>query len=121
MICRILSALIVTLISAATLRATDPFLDKTDLFTAGQAGYETFRIPGVVVTKSGTVLAYCEARRGSRSDWADIEILLTRSTNGGRTWSPPQRIAGNNSTFVFSNPDSSSNPAFHGKKQIPPP
>ncbi|WP_199773758.1 sialidase family protein [Stieleria maiorica] len=77
----------------STLSATEPFLDKTDLFTAKQAGYETFRIPGVVVTNAGTVLAYCEARRGSRSDWADIEILLTRSTNGGRTWSPPQRIA----------------------------
>ncbi|PHQ37004.1 sialidase family protein [Rhodopirellula bahusiensis] len=76
-----------------SLRGAEPFLDKTDLFTAKQAGYETFRIPGVVVTKSGTVLAYCEARRGSRSDWADIEILLTRSTNGGRTWSPPQRVA----------------------------
>ena len=74
-------------------KSAGPFLDKTDLFTAGQSGYETFRIPGIVVTRSGTLLAYCEARRGSRSDWADIEILMTRSTNGGRTWTPPQRIA----------------------------
>ena len=73
--------------------ADDAGIDKTDLFAAGQAGYETFRIPGVVVTNKGTLLVYCEARRGSRSDWADIEILLTRSTNGGRTWSPAQRIA----------------------------
>ncbi|MCA9050393.1 MAG: exo-alpha-sialidase [Planctomycetaceae bacterium] len=87
------SSVAVITFSLMPLFAADPFLDKTDLFTAKQAGYETFRIPGVVVTKSGTVLAYCEARRGSRSDWADIEILLTRSTNGGRTWSPPQRIA----------------------------
>ena len=87
--------LLVILLTApmVLVRAAEPSLDRTDLFTAGQAGYETFRIPGVVVTRSGTILAYCEARRGSRSDWADIEILLTRSTNGGRTWSPPQRIA----------------------------
>ena len=85
--------LVAVLIQGACLRAAEPFLDKTDLFVAGQAGYETFRIPGLVVTKSGALLAYCEARRGSRSDWADIEVLMTRSTNGGRTWSPPQRIA----------------------------
>jgi sialidase-1 len=78
---------------AQALPAAEPRLDKTDLFHSGQAGYETFRVPGIVVTREGTVLTYCEARRGSRSDWADIEILLCRSTNGGQTWSPPQRIA----------------------------
>ena len=81
------------LLFASLAVADEPFLDKTDLFHSGQSGYETFRVPGIVVTRKGTVLAYCEARRGSRSDWADIEILLCRSTNGGRTWSPPQRIA----------------------------
>ncbi|MEQ8785046.1 MAG: sialidase family protein [Pirellulaceae bacterium] len=89
----LLPLLSVTLFTAGALTAAEPMLDKTDLFTAGQAGYETFRVPGIVVTQKGTVLTYCEARRGSRSDWADIEILLCRSTNGGRTWSPPQRIA----------------------------
>jgi sialidase-1 len=78
---------------ASTLVAAEPRLDKIDLFHAGQGGYETFRVPGIVVTGKGTILAYCEARRGSRSDWADIEILLCRSTSGGRTWSPPQRVA----------------------------
>jgi sialidase-1 len=78
---------------SAVTRADEPKLDKTDLFLAGQARYETFRVPGIVVTNKGTVLVYCEARRGSRSDWADIEILLCRSTNGGKTWAPPQRIA----------------------------
>lgn len=81
------------MLSASVLVADEPQLDKTDLFAAGQAGYETFRVPGIVVTRRGSVLAYCEARRNSRSDWADIEILLCRSSNGGKTWSPPQRIA----------------------------
>lgn len=81
------------LFSSTTLPAEEPSLDKTDLFHAGQGNYETFRVPGIVVTNKGTVITYCEARRGSKSDWADIEILLCRSTNGGRTWSPPQRIA----------------------------
>jgi sialidase-1 len=90
---RNLLALFLTASAGVATAGDAPFLDKTDLFHAGQAGYETFRVPGIVVTNKGTVLAYCEARRGSKSDWADIEILLCRSANGGRTWSPPQRIA----------------------------
>jgi sialidase-1 len=64
-----------------------------DLFTAGDRGISLYRIPGIVVTKAGTVLAYCEARRNSRSDWGEIEVHLRRSTDGGITWSDPQKIA----------------------------
>lgn len=88
-----LVAAAVMLVLPARMTAADPRLDKIDLFHSGQAGYETFRVPGIVVTREGTVLTWCEARRGSRSDWADIDILLCRSTSGGQTWSPPQRIA----------------------------
>jgi sialidase-1 len=49
--------------------------------------YVTFRIPGLVVTRGGTVLAYCEAR-GGYSDWADIDVVAKRSTDGGETWEP---------------------------------
>jgi sialidase-1 len=80
------------MVPALRLPAAEPFLDKTDLFEAGIGGYTLYRIPGIVVTTKGTVLAYCEARK-SPSDWATIDILLRRSTDGGKTWSPPQRIA----------------------------
>ena len=42
-------------------------LVKTDLFVSGEGGYKLYRIPGIVVTAAGTVLAYCEARRGTMS------------------------------------------------------
>jgi sialidase-1 len=32
---------------------------RADLFTAGTGGYAIYRIPGIVVTKKGTVLVYC--------------------------------------------------------------
>ncbi|MBN9120129.1 MAG: exo-alpha-sialidase [Planctomycetes bacterium] len=66
--------------------------EKIDLWHADTAGYKVYRIPGVVVTRSGTVLAYCEARK-TASDWANIDILLKRSTDGGKTWSEPVKIA----------------------------
>jgi hypothetical protein len=45
-----------------------------------------------VVTKKGTVLAYCEARKSARSDWGPIDILVRRSTDGAQTWSDPQPL-----------------------------
>ncbi len=71
----------------------EPFLEKIDLFRAGENGFALYRIPGIVVTTNGTVLAYCEARRNSSSDWAEIEIYLRSSTDGGKTWGAPKQIA----------------------------
>ena len=64
---------------------------KVDLFEAGKDGYVLYRIPGIVVTKTGTVLAYCEARRGV-GDWGPIDVMMRRSTDGGKTWLPRQKI-----------------------------
>lgn len=62
------------------------------LFVSGQGRYHTYRIPALEVTDEGTVLAFCEGRRGSAGDTGDIDLLLTRSTDGGRTWSEPRVI-----------------------------
>ena len=54
--------------------------------------YTNHRIPGMIVTKKGTVLAYCEARKNS-SDWAMMDILLYRSENHGKTFGEPVILA----------------------------
>ena len=64
-----------------------------ELFSpAAVPGYARFRIPGVTVCGDGTLLAYCEARK-SDGDWAEIDILLRRSADGGRTFSDPAVLA----------------------------
>jgi sialidase-1 len=68
-------------------------VEKTDLFWQGMDGFHTYRIPGIVVTANGTILAYCEARKLSAADRGEIEIHLRRSTDGGRSWSEPVQIA----------------------------
>src|SRR3954447_4127513 len=87
---RILAA-VVLLALALPCSAAEP--EKIDLFRAGEGGYKLYRIPGVVVTKAGTVLAYCEARKSDRGDWGTIDVLLRRSTDGGKTWGDPQKVA----------------------------
>lgn len=81
------------LVFNAGLVAAEPTLDVVDVFPPGSNGVARYRIPGVVVTGNGTILAYCEARRNDSKDWGEIEIHLRRSTDGGKSWLPGQHIA----------------------------
>ena len=65
---------------------------STDVFISGQDGYDTYRIPAIIVTKKGTLLAFCEGRKNSRSDSGDIDLLLKRSNDNGKTWSIQQIV-----------------------------
>lgn len=56
------------------------------LFKKGDYGYHTFRIPALIETKSGSILAFAEARKNSGGDTGDIDLVLKRSTDGGKTW-----------------------------------
>jgi len=67
-------------------------LTQIPLFTAGQHGYHTYRIPALAVTNAGTVLAFCEGRMYGRGDAGKIEIVLRRSHDGGRTWEQAQCV-----------------------------
>jgi len=65
-----------------------PMLDQTVLFRAGEGGYHTYRIPSLLATKGGAVLAFCEGRKAGRGDAGDIDLLMRRSEDGGVTWGP---------------------------------
>lgn len=60
--------------------------------------YSQYRIPGIVITVQGTLLAYYECRR-SNSDWADIDIKVIRSADGGETWQTVTAVRGNGETL----------------------
>ena len=65
-----------------------PIFTETTPFTSGQEGYNTYRIPAIVRSLNGTLLAFCEGRKTSAADSGDIDIVLKRSTNNGATWRP---------------------------------
>ena len=71
------------------LAAAEP--EFADVFVSKQEGYANYRIPSLVVTKKGTVLALCEGRT-KNDDHAENDLVLKRSTDGGRTWSPLQLV-----------------------------
>ncbi|HUT33155.1 MAG TPA: sialidase family protein [Planctomycetota bacterium] len=66
--------------------------EQADVFLSGQDGCHTYRIPALVVSKKGTLLAFCEGRRKGRGDAGDIDIVLKRSTDGGKTWGTMQVV-----------------------------
>src|SRR5262249_44083222 len=61
-------------------------------FISGTDGYHTYRIPAIVVTTNETILAFCEGRKNSPNDSGKIDLLLKRSTDGGKSWSAQQII-----------------------------
>ena len=67
-------------------------LTQSDVFISGTDGYHTYRIPALIVTKKGTLLAFCEGRRNGSSDSGEIDMLVKRSLDGGRSWSQQQVI-----------------------------
>ncbi|MFT4587316.1 MAG: hypothetical protein ACI8QF_001410 [Limisphaerales bacterium] len=64
----------------------------TTVFKSGENGYNTFRIPSIIKNRRGHLLAFCEARKASRSDKGDIDLVLKRSQDNGRTWSKMEII-----------------------------
>jgi sialidase-1 len=78
---------------AAILLITSSFLSATSVFVAGQDGYHTYRIPALIQTKKKTLLAFAEGRRNGRGDAGDIDTLVKRSRDGGRTWSATITVA----------------------------
>jgi len=64
-----------------------PFEPLKFLFESGTSGYNTFRIPAIVTTCKGTLLAFAEGRKNGSSDTGDIDLVLKRSEDNGKTWS----------------------------------
>jgi sialidase-1 len=59
----------------------------TTVFQERHDGYHTCRIPSLLCTAGGALLAFCEGRT-SRHDHSENDIILKRSTDGGLTWGP---------------------------------
>ena len=77
--------------------------DTLSLFVSDSDGYKSYRIPAIITTQKGTLLAFCEGRKNSAADAGDIDLLLKRSTDGGRTWSA-QQVIWDDSTNTCGNP-----------------
>lgn len=60
---------------------------ETTLFKSGEEGYSNYRIPSLITTKVGSLLAFSEARKDHRGDSGNIDLVAKRSIDNGKTWS----------------------------------
>lgn len=75
----------------------------TYLFRSKTMGYNTFRIPAIITTMKGTLLAFAEGRKNGSSDTGDIDLVMKRSEDSGKTWSE-LKIIWDNGENVCGNP-----------------
>jgi sialidase-1 len=75
---------LVFFICAISTLAQSPF---SVIYTSGQEGHKTYRIPAIIKNKQGHLLAFAEGRVNGSGDFGDINIVLKISRNQGRTWS----------------------------------
>lgn len=89
---------LVTLESCESINSTKPNNEQSQndkplssiIFTQGLDGYAIYRIPTLVISKKGTILCFCEGRKNSASDNGNIDIVLKRSDDNGKTWGANQ-------------------------------
>jgi len=56
------------------------------VFQSGSEGYQTFRIPTLIKAPNGDLLAFCEGRVNSELDAGDIDLVMKRSGDDGKSW-----------------------------------
>lgn len=69
-----------------------PGPEGVEVFQAGDGGYASYRIPALVRVASGTLLAFAEGRVDGPGDSGNIDLVMRRSNDGGRTWGPLQVV-----------------------------
>ncbi len=62
--------------------------NKIPVFISGTEGYKSFRIPAIIRLPNKDLLAFCEGRIHGTADFGNVDIVMKKSTDNGKTWSP---------------------------------
>ncbi len=83
------------------------------VFESGKEGHAIYRIPAIISLPNNDLLAFAEGRVNGTDDFGDINLVMKRSTDDGKSWSEIQTLidydslqAGNPAPVVdLHNPD----------------
>jgi sialidase-1 len=82
--------MIATMIMIGTVLRAQGLYEQTELFVSGQENYLSYRIPALICSKNGTVLAFSEGRKEVGQDGGPTDIVLKRSPGNASKWTPPE-------------------------------
>lgn len=81
-------------VSSITTGSREILLGRTLLFAPGDYNSVAYRIPGIITAWDGSLVAITDKRKYNQSDIPeDIDIVVRRSTDKGKTWSEPVTMA----------------------------
>lgn len=66
--------------------------EKLPVFVSGTEGHKSYRIPAIISLPNNDLLAFCEGRVNGAGDFGDINIVMKRSSDGGKTWTALQTV-----------------------------
>jgi len=90
----------IVLAAIIDLASCEPPPSATEVFSIGESGYSCIKIPYLLVTRSGIVIALAEARINSCWDWAGTDLVFKRSRDNGRSWSSMGVVYSNSSNVT---------------------
>lgn len=64
------------------------FYSENIIFQGGTNGYHSFRIPSIIKSPSGNLIAFSEGRKNSKHDYGNIDVVYRLSYDNGATWGP---------------------------------
>ena len=74
--------------------SSDTLITRTVIYRPGDYDSRNYRIPAIITAKDGSLVVATDKRKNNDRDLPeDIDILINRSTDGGRTWSEPYTLA----------------------------
>lgn len=68
------------------------FAQESIVFKSGTDGHKSYRIPAIINLPNGELLAFAEGRVNNSGDFGDINLVMKRSTDKGKTWSAMQTL-----------------------------
>jgi len=75
------------------------YANKIDIFTSNTLGYDSFRIP-VIINVDNVLISFAEGRKKSVSDYGNINTVMRRSFDGGKTWTAMKVIAEDGDNYI---------------------
>ncbi len=68
---------------------------EVPVFVSGADGYKSFRIPAIIKAPNNDLIAFCEGRKNGMGDFGNIQIVMKRSHDNGKSWGAIQIVATN--------------------------
>lgn len=88
-----------------------PLLSAGEPFAGSAFDEPVYRIPALAVSRTGRVLAACDARADWRDLPGDFDVVLRHSDDHGRTWTPPRALRAHEAGHGFGDASLTADPA----------